>query len=74
MVLSATTLLYGYVVAGVLVLVVSVALVVNADLHKKRGAGYSERSGAWRGKLNQPQQVATGGCSGSAIRYAVKRK
>ncbi len=38
-----------------------------------RSAGwFSERSGAWRGKLNQPQQVATGGCSCSAIRYAVK--
>ena len=29
--------MYGYVAAGLLVLVISVALVVNADLHKKRG-------------------------------------
>ncbi len=33
--------MYGYVVAGLLVLVVSVVLVVNADLHKKRGDGYA---------------------------------
>ena len=36
-VLAAGAFMYGYVAAGLLVLVVSVALVVNAALHKKRG-------------------------------------
>ena len=36
-VVAAGAFIYGYVVAGLLVLVVSVALVVNADLHRKRG-------------------------------------
>ena len=34
--LAGGAFMYGYVVAGLLVLVVSVALVVNADSHRKR--------------------------------------
>ena len=34
----------GYGVAGLLILVVSVALVVNADLHKKRGDSYEREA------------------------------
>ncbi len=41
-VLAGGAFMYGYVVAGLLVLVVSVALVVNADLHKKRGDGLAD--------------------------------
>ena len=36
-VLAGGAFMFGYVVAGFLVLIVSVALVVNADSHKKRG-------------------------------------
>ncbi len=41
-VLAAGAFMYGYIVAGLLVLVVSVALVVNADLHRKRGDRYAK--------------------------------
>ena len=40
-VLAGGAFMYGYVVAGLLVLVVSVALVVNADSHKRREDGNS---------------------------------
>ena len=40
-VLAGGAFMYGYVVAGLLVLVTSVALVVNADSHKKRGAAFA---------------------------------
>ena len=36
--------MFGYVVAGLLVLVVSFALVINADLHKKRGHKYAREA------------------------------
>ena len=35
--LAALTFVAGYIVAGLLMLIVSVPLVVNADSHKKRG-------------------------------------
>ena len=36
-VLAGTVFMFGYVVAGVLIIAVSVALVVNSDTNKKRG-------------------------------------
>ena len=42
-VLACGAFIYGYVVAGWLVLVVSVVLVVNADSHKKRGYKLTSR-------------------------------
>ena len=44
--LAGGAFMYGYVVAGLLVLVVSVALVVNADLHRKRGDGWAREAEA----------------------------
>jgi len=44
--LAAGAFMYGHIVAGVLVLVVSVALVVNADLHKKRGDVFAKETEA----------------------------
>ena len=41
--------------AGLLVLVVSVALVVNADLHKKRGAGFARDAAGLAGESNLPK-------------------
>jgi hypothetical protein len=37
---------FGHAVAGLLVLLVSVALVVNADSHKKRGYALARESGS----------------------------
>ena len=36
--------IYGYVVAGLLIIVVSFALVINADLHEKRGHKYAREA------------------------------
>ena len=36
--------MYGHVLAGLLALVVSVALVVNADAHRKRGVGFTREA------------------------------
>ena len=36
--------MFGHVVAGLLVLVVSFALVINADAHKKRGHQYAREA------------------------------
>lgn len=45
-VLAGGAFMYGYVVAGLLILGVSVALVVNADVHKKRGDIFARDGGA----------------------------
>ena len=39
--LAGGAFMFGYVVAGLLIVVVSVALVINADLHQKRGHKYA---------------------------------
>ena len=49
--------MFGYVVAGLLVLVVSFALVVNADLHKKRGGGFADRSHCKALRVGSPNGV-----------------
>jgi fatty-acid desaturase len=42
--LAGGAFMFGYVVAGVLILVVSVALVVNAGSHRKRGYVFERES------------------------------
>ena len=43
--LAGGAFMYGYVVVGLLVLVVSVALVVNADSHRKCGDVFARGAG-----------------------------
>ncbi len=43
-VLAAGALMYGHVVAGLMVLVINIAPVVNADSHKKRGDGFAREA------------------------------
>ena len=43
-VVAGGTFMYGYVVAGLLIIVVSFALVINADAHKKRGNSFAREA------------------------------
>ena len=44
MALAAGAFMYGYVVAGLLIIVVSIALVVNAEAHRKRRDGVANNA------------------------------